>query len=157
MHGFSACWFGRRTRSLGSGGSRVGAGRVEAPFRGIFGDWKLCFVNPRTGGGGSGWDGEHATRASPWAGIGTTAGGGGRWHVVRCGEVRLGQVRCLLLPSAVLIRVRSLSFETSLIRPHKMDSYGKQNSRLAAFGGSGVRGCCRHASSRKGSRAGGKE
>ena len=35
MHGFSSNLFGRRTRSLGRGGRRVGARTVEPPLAGI--------------------------------------------------------------------------------------------------------------------------
>ena len=35
IHGFASGLFGRRTRSLGSGGKRVGASFVEVPLGGI--------------------------------------------------------------------------------------------------------------------------
>ena len=45
IHGFSSARFGRRMRSLGSGGRRVGAMTVEAPLRGMLAGLAMqCYV-----------------------------------------------------------------------------------------------------------------
>jgi hypothetical protein len=41
-HGFVSAWFGLRTRSLGSGGRRMGCSFVAVPFGGMVTDFGRC-------------------------------------------------------------------------------------------------------------------
>ena len=67
VQGFVAAWFGRRTRSVRNGGSRIGFATVEAPLAGIVYNKEKCEIGNGLEflrGGQGGLDGERGVECS---------------------------------------------------------------------------------------------